>query len=468
MEEVKKILRSRVPLLLMMQFCCIRVWGFWVVSHTYTQAEQPWWAHSGFADCFVCVLLIIAGGRAFKKSRVWANVLVVAVASLSTLGLSRMGGPTVGQEWMMSFFIAAWACQAWLLVRCLLALSSLPMTTIIVIIMIGSILGAFLVTVLSLLPGNVGSIAAIVLLFALVPDFIPQGSLKEPRSTPMLQQDKSGLLFGPVLALMGVVFVYSLLNIFLKARYGSWAFGPSPIPAVPLIAQVIVTACYLLLLWWIFVRKRTLNFSLLMKIPFVLMASALVLVAIIGDSPLLQVITYGSSLLIVPFIYLISLEVTKHSSIQEVRILAFGTLVFNAPYFAGRLLYSLEVTQLQEDFILDERSALVLLGILALSFVLSINPENQVLKLLFSNINNKTSGLADYQTINDRCNVLAERFKLSEREKEIVIYLAKGRSKPFIAESLFISDNTVRTYTKRIYEKLNIHSRRELQELIEV
>jgi DNA-binding CsgD family transcriptional regulator len=453
----------------MMQFCCIRVWGFWVVSHTYTQTVQPWWAHSGFADCLVCILLIIAGNRILKKSPIWVNFLIIAMAAFSTMGFSGMSGLPIDQNWMNFFFIVAWACQAWLLVRCMLALSPLPIVSVIVVVMLGSILGAFLVTILSLLPGNIGSVTATFLPFALLLDFSPKdGAIEKVRTTTVLQKDTSGLLSGPVLALAGVVFVYSLLNIFLKARYGSWAFGPVPIPAVPIIAQTIVTICYLFLLWWIFVRKHTLNFFLLMKIPFVLMTVALILVVIIGDSPLLQVITYGSSLLIVPFIWLISIDATKHSSIQAVRILAFGTMVFNAPYFAGRLLYSLGVYYLHKDFILNEASALVLLGVLALSFVLSMNPDNQVLKLLFSSVNNKAFELSDYQTINDRCHALAQRVGLSERETEIVVYLVKGRSKPFIAESLFISDNTVRTYTKRIYEKLDIHSRRELQELIDV
>ncbi|MDR1183275.1 MAG: helix-turn-helix transcriptional regulator [Coriobacteriales bacterium] len=280
------------------------------------------------------------------------------------------------------------------------------------------------------------------------------------------QKDTFALLLGPAIPLGSVVFVYSLLNIYLKTRYGSWAFGPTPIPIVPIITQTGITLCYFFLLWWVFVRKNTLNFSLLLKIPTVLMTLVFILVVVVGDSPLLQVMTYGVALIIVPFIWLVAIEVTKHSSIQPVRILAFGLMMCSGPYFAGRLLFSLGAS-IRDGFILDQTSALVLLGVLTLSFVLSTNPDSQVQKLLFSNINNKTSELTDYQTINERCRALALKAGLSERETEIVIFLVKGRSKPFIAESLFISDNTVRTYTKRIYEKLNIHSRRELQELIE-
>lgn len=67
---------------------------------------------------------------------------------------------------------------------------------------------------------------------------------------------------------------------------------------------------------------------------------------------------------------------------------------------------------------------------------------------------------------NERCAALAQKSLLSKRELEVMLLMVKGRSRPFIAESLFISNNTVRTHTKRIYAKLGIHSRRELQELI--
>lgn len=50
---------------------------------------------------------------------------------------------------------------------------------------------------------------------------------------------------------------------------------------------------------------------------------------------------------------------------------------------------------------------------------------------------------------------------LSNREQEIVHSLAKGYSYQEIADSLFISIETVRTYLRKIYEKLHVHSKVE-------
>jgi DNA-binding NarL/FixJ family response regulator len=55
----------------------------------------------------------------------------------------------------------------------------------------------------------------------------------------------------------------------------------------------------------------------------------------------------------------------------------------------------------------------------------------------------------------------AETEKLSDREQEILSYLAKGYRYKEIADILCISIETVRTHIRNIYEKLHVHSRTE-------
>ena len=50
---------------------------------------------------------------------------------------------------------------------------------------------------------------------------------------------------------------------------------------------------------------------------------------------------------------------------------------------------------------------------------------------------------------------------LTDREEEILSYLVRGDRYKEIADALFISLDTVRTHVRRIYEKLQIHSRTE-------
>ena len=48
-----------------------------------------------------------------------------------------------------------------------------------------------------------------------------------------------------------------------------------------------------------------------------------------------------------------------------------------------------------------------------------------------------------------------------------MMYLYRGRTKAYIAETLFLTENTVRGHAKHLYAKLDVHSRRELLDLID-
>ena len=61
-----------------------------------------------------------------------------------------------------------------------------------------------------------------------------------------------------------------------------------------------------------------------------------------------------------------------------------------------------------------------------------------------------------------RCSALQARFDLTDRETDMVWYLAQGRSKAFISQELHLSENTVKSYTRNVYSKLCIHSKQEL------
>ena len=50
-------------------------------------------------------------------------------------------------------------------------------------------------------------------------------------------------------------------------------------------------------------------------------------------------------------------------------------------------------------------------------------------------------------------------FKLTKREKEICYYLKKGYTYKKIAETLFISINTVNKHVKNIYQKTGVNNR---------
>ena len=61
----------------------------------------------------------------------------------------------------------------------------------------------------------------------------------------------------------------------------------------------------------------------------------------------------------------------------------------------------------------------------------------------------------------------AAKIELTAREREIAVLVADGLTNKEIGVELFISENTVKTQLKRIFEKLGVESRRLLKEYIE-
>ena len=48
---------------------------------------------------------------------------------------------------------------------------------------------------------------------------------------------------------------------------------------------------------------------------------------------------------------------------------------------------------------------------------------------------------------------------LSERELEVLQFMALGLTNPEIAERLYLSPNTLKAHAQNIYQKLDVHSR---------
>ena len=64
------------------------------------------------------------------------------------------------------------------------------------------------------------------------------------------------------------------------------------------------------------------------------------------------------------------------------------------------------------------------------------------------------------------CTAIGQTNGLSDREIEVLTLLAQRYNRPQICELLVISDETVKTHIKHIYQKLSIHTREDLVELV--
>lgn len=66
-----------------------------------------------------------------------------------------------------------------------------------------------------------------------------------------------------------------------------------------------------------------------------------------------------------------------------------------------------------------------------------------------------------------KCDAVADRYDLSNRQREVLVLLAKGRNADYITEKLVVSPHTSKAHIYNIYQKTGVHSRQELMNLVE-
>jgi DNA-binding NarL/FixJ family response regulator len=62
---------------------------------------------------------------------------------------------------------------------------------------------------------------------------------------------------------------------------------------------------------------------------------------------------------------------------------------------------------------------------------------------------------------------ISKVYGLTERERDVLRLLGKGRSTQRIAQKLFLAEGTVNVHQYHIFKKLGVHSRQELLDVIE-
>ena len=63
------------------------------------------------------------------------------------------------------------------------------------------------------------------------------------------------------------------------------------------------------------------------------------------------------------------------------------------------------------------------------------------------------------------CEMLGRKYNLTEREIDVLYYLSLGFAAKKIADTLYVSPNTISTHSSRLYRKMGVHNRQDLIDL---
>lgn len=117
------------------------------------------------------------------------------------------------------------------------------------------------------------------------------------------------------------------------------------------------------------------------------------------------------------------------------------------------------------------RSALVLFafeGPWMLAIILFVYFFSNFIPLFYLkvNIDNIFIPIKAEHASDEKIELIYDKYKISKREKEIVQQICQGKTNQQIADELFISLQTVKDHTHRIYTKIGIKSRMQLVQLV--
>ena len=302
---------------------------------------------------------------------------------------------------------------------------------------------------------------------------------KEPRSTMLF-------IFGG-LAVFGLA---------LGISRGFPAGEPVPMDALQrVVHQMGVVVISLFIIWWFIVKRKRLSFSFLWRIEIMLVAAGMLILSVFpGHFTGLAIATVNiADTLMLGVLWITLQDVARHTTTDVYAVYGFAWASRVLSRDAGRVLImvlgamgasSYAVTAVIGIVVFALAASMALLlsdGILKLRPLFTedvaapaprsaVSAAREARRAEMEGAGASTpapAAMPSAQAQPDPQEWFRDAFDLSERETEVALLIAQGRSKSYIAEALCLSENTVRTHAKNVYTKLDVHSKQELIDLLQ-
>lgn len=208
--------------------------------------------------------------------------------------------------------------------------------------------------------------------------------------------------------------------------------------------------------------KRAFNFAQLWRIVLAVLAVDVLSQALLPQITFIRCVESSAWDLLVLFTWLTVIDIARHAKADRNVVIGVGWAVYAASFAAGSVhssWFSLGHSGMAFTTLL--MFALAMVG----TFFLEVRDQDT--KWIFAELSGeRVSAPQDHCSIDERCDAIGAERNLTPRELEVMKMLCKGRTKSYIAETLYLTENTVRSHAKHIYTKLDVHSKQELMDLV--
>ena len=256
--------------------------------------------------------------------------------------------------------------------------------------------------------------------------------------------------------------------------------GQSIALSVPfqIVHQVGVALICIAVVWRVLARGARFGFGSAWRFQIAFMVAGVLLIASL-DQPFAEtgaVLVTMANTLMLGLLWYCAYDFSRHSSYEPYLVLGGVWVIYLLPREVGRHLIS--AVGVTDGFVTVAIAIVVCLLALSMAFVLrddvpasrpffaDLGSDGRYNDYLQSAQTSERPSVEERDsaadTLEHRCAELQEIFGLTDRERDMAWYIAQGRSKGRISEELFISENTVKGYTRSLYVKIGVHSKQQL------
>lgn len=443
-------------------------WGwyslsYWVSTQAFSKAGDLWWLNQfGFCGlaCIVIALLFVAVKLHSLPIRALDICMhLVGFCALICLQLTQAGAS--GSTLLVLGVIAFGAFVAWSVCRWGSYYATLTAKDTLVLVLFGVLITSLIKLMNAFIPSEMAlAILCGILLFMAL-------SL---RKKPMIMELWKGVdepytmqtilsLWQTLLSIVIFFMLWSFLNLLFNINIGHIAINSSATGWLILWSQAIDIGFSLFMLWWVLKRRQTIDWTLFWQTGYFLLALGLLAMALFGSVQVVQVFLSAAAELVFMFMLYFLIHLGRCSVYKPPVVIAAGYALISLLDWSARAFVAFNAIGFDDAPIVPIFLFIILFTIVF--FLPARSPGMQFLTTELVDTSSRPGNLERHHP-----EELAEKYALSAREIEVVMLLSKGRSAPYIAETLYLSENTVKTYTKRIYQKLDVHNKQELINLI--
>ena len=379
---------------------------------------------------------------------------IMCTVTLSTFLNGTLGSSSV--PWRCANIILAGICMAWGYLRWSVIFSDLGIKDAIACLFGSYVIGSSIKVAFDVTPAPIGCLLALVL------PPVSTASLRLVVSWAWVKfEDRRGVLLyqRANLASLGRIAICVLVFCFVYRIVPTASSDPTTGTIGRLLGHAVEVCFALAALAWVFRLNRSLDFPQLWRFVFLFLATSIATTCLNALPVIDDLCSSVASSLIVMLLWLLLSDVAHHADLHPYVVFGIGWSL----HVGGRYLGTIA----ENIFPIASTTALgvALLWLLGVVMVFCLETRDPDVQRIFADLRRKVDP-EEFASIDERCDLVAREYGLTGREVDVLKLLAKGRSKAYIAEALVISENTVRGHARRLYAKLGVHTRDELQGLI--